>query len=263
MTLRGKINNINKDFFEAVRNTAMKGNVDAEGGLNGTRKIAGYVCKVHPLDDEDERLRGTVDVQEYGYSLEDGDAEGAGYPEGVMCSAIQANECGMYMMPTLLSDVVIVQDPVSLAEYVLMYSHVDVIQMEGHKKLKMGVKEIEPTKESDVETKDSEQEDEHKETGNAAMTEYDKGKIEHTVKAKNGSVVVTQTAEGVEIKAKDSTITVTADGKVTIAAKEVEFKGGSLIRKGKANLDGQGGFCGIPVCPFTGAVHTGSIITKE
>ena len=76
-------------------------------------------------------------------------------------------------------------------------------------------------------------------------------------------MVVTQTAEGMEIKAKDSTITVTADGKVTITAKEVEFKGGSLIRKGKANLDGQGGFCGIPVCPFTGAVHTGSTITEK
>ena len=257
MTLRGKINNINKDFFEAVKNTAMKGNVDAEGGLNGTRKIAGYVCKVHPLDDEDERLRGTVDVQEHGYSLEDGDAEGSGYHEGVMCSAIQANECGMYMMPTLLSDVVIVQDPVNLAEYVLMYSHVDVIQMEGHKRLRMGVKEIEPI------NGNGEQEDEYKETGNAAMTEYHEGKIEHTVKTKDGVVTVTQTAEGVEIKAKDSTVTVTADGKVAITAKEVEFKGGSLIRKGKANLDGLGGFCGIPVCPFTGAVHTGSTITQE
>ena len=280
MSLRGQINKINGDFFSAVKNASMKGNVDTEGGMYGTRKIVGYVCKIHTLDDEDERLKGTVDVQEFGYEPGEDKYEGVGYHEGVLCSAIQPNKTGVYLMPALYSDVVIVQDPISFDEYVMMYSHVDVIQLQSRTSVKVGVTE---TEEFNEDNEDSPDVDDLKETGNGAISEYSKDGIIHTVKTKDGNITISHTASNVSITAKDTIITITTDGKVSLSAKEVEIKGdssiktsspattldgdkvevtgNSFIRKGKVNLDGQGGFCGIPVCPFTGAIHTGSTIT--
>lgn len=283
MSLKGKINKVNGDFFSAVRNASMKGNVDSEGGMYGTRKIIGYVCKVHPLDDEKDELRGTVDVQEFGYEPGEDKYEGAGYHEGVKVSAIQPNKNGIYLMPSMYSDVVITQDPISFEEYVLMYSHVDMIQMQSHTNIKVGVVETEKFKESESDDDDSPDVDDLKETGNAAYTQYNKDSIAHIVKTKDGEVTVSQAANKFTITAKDSVVTISTDGKVSISAKNVEIigssslktsspkttldgnsvevTGSSFVRKGKANLDGNGGFCGIPVCPFTGAVHTGSTIT--
>ena len=281
MSLRGQINKVNNDFANAVHNAAMKGNIDAQGGIYGTRKITGYVCNVHGLDDEDESLCGTVDVQEYEYEQGEDKYEGVGHHQGVLCSAIQNNKSGFYIMPTMYSDVVIVQDPVTMEEYVLMCSHVDVIQLQSHQSIKVGVVETEEFQESDGETENPDY-DELEETGNSAITQYDKEKITHYVKTKDGELTITQTAEKIEIVAKDTTISIDTNGKVTLSAKEVsisgdtslkttspkttidgnqvEVTGNSFIRKGTANIDGQGGFCGIPVCPFTGAVHTGSTI---
>lgn len=281
MSLRGQINKVNGDFANAVHNIAMKGNIDTQGGIYGTRKIVGYVCNVHGLDDEDESLRGTVDVQEYEYEQGEDKYEGVGHHQGVLCSAIQNNRCGFHIMPTMYSDVVIVQDPVTMEEYVVMYSHVDIIQLQGHQHIKVGVVETDDFQESDGETENPDY-DELEETGNSACSEYDKEKIVHSVKTKDGEITITQTAEKVDIVAKDTTISIDTEGKVTLSAKEVtisgdtslkttspkttidgnqvEVTGSSFIRKGAANVDGQGGFCGIPVCPFTGAVHTGSTI---
>lgn len=281
MSLRGQINKINGNFANAVHNAAMRGNMDAQGGIYGTRKIIGYVCNVHGLDDEDEGLRGTIDVQEYEYEQDEDKYEGAGHHQGVLCSAIQNNKSGFYVMPTMYSDVVIVQDPVTMEEYVLMCSHVDVIQLQSHQSIKVGVVETEEFQESDGETENPDY-DELEETGNAACTEYNKERIIHSVKTKDGEITITQTAEKIDVVAKDTTLSVSADGKVTLSAKEVsissstslkttspqttidgsqvEVTGSSFIRKGTANVDGLGGFCGIPVCPFTGAVHTGSTI---
>lgn len=282
MSLKGQINKVNGDFFNAVRNTSMKGYIDSEGGMYGTRKIVGYVCKVHPLDDDSDELKGTVDVQEFGYEPGEDKYEGAGYHEGVKVSAIQPNKNGAYLMPSMYSDVVIAQDPISFEEYILMYSHVDIIQMQSHTKVRVGVVETETFKESEDDD-DSPDVDDLKETGNAAHTEYSKGNIIHTVKTKDGEVIVSQAADKFTITAKNSVVTISTDGKVSISAKDVEITGSSslktsspqttldgnsvevtgssFVRKGKANLDGNGGFCGIPVCPFTGAIHTGSTIT--
>ena len=260
----------------------MKGYIDSEGGMYGTRKIVGYVCKVHPLDDDSDELKGTVDVQEFGYEPGEDKYEGAGYHEGVKVSAIQPNKNGAYLMPSMYSDVVIAQDPISFEEYILMYSHVDIIQMQSHTKVRVGVVETETFKESEDDD-DSPDVDDLKETGNAAHTEYSKGNIIHTVKTKDGEVIVSQAADKFTITAKNSVVTISTDGKVSISAKDVEITGSSslktsspqttldgnsvevtgssFVRKGKANLDGNGGFCGIPVCPFTGAIHTGSTIT--
>lgn len=258
MSLKGQINKVNGDFFSAVRNASLKGNIDSEGGMYGTRKIVGYVCKVHSLDDENDSLRGTVDVQEFGYEPGEDKYEGAGYHEGVKCSAIQPNKNGVYLMPSMYSDVVIVQDPISMEEYVAMYSHVDMIQMQSRTTVKVGVVETEEFDENDEDSPDM---DDLKETGNASFTEYSNSKIVHVVKTKGGDITITQSAENVTVTAKNATIAISADGNITLSAKQVEVKGGTFISKGKANLDGNGGFCGIPVCPFTGAVHTGSTIT--
>ena len=256
MSLKGQINKVNGDFFSAVRNASLKGNIDSEGGMHGTRKVIGYVCKVHSFDDENEDLRGTVDVQEFGYEPGEDKYEGAGYHEGVKCSAIQPNKNGIYLMPSMYSDVVIVQDPISMEEYVMMHSHVDMVQMQSHTAVKVGVVETEAFEEGD----DTPDIDDLEETGNAAFTEYSKDKILHIVKTKDGNITIKQSAENIEVTAKNATITISAEGNITLSAKQVEVKGGSFISKGKANLDGNGGFCGIPVCPFTGATHTGSTI---
>ena len=281
MSLIGQINKVQGDFGNAVRNAAMRGTMDAQGGIFGTRKIVGYVCNVHGQDDENEELRGTIDVQEYEYEQGEDKYEGVGHHQGVLCSAIQNNKSGYYIMPMMYSDVVIVQDPVTMEEYVLMCSHVDVIQLQSHQSIEVGVVETEEFKEDDDDD-DGADYDELEETGNAAYTKYDKEKILHSVKTKDGETTIKQSAEKVDIIAKDTIISIGADGKITLSAKEVsitsdtslkatspqttidgdqvEVTGSSFIRKGVANVDGQGGFCGIPVCPFTGAVHTGSII---
>lgn len=260
MSLRGKVNTVSGDFVKAIQKASIQKVTDANGGVYGTRKIQGYVCNVHPINDEKDELRGTVDVQEFNCEPSEEKIEGAGLHKGVLCSAIQSNKSGLYVMPSLYSDVIIVQDPVSLEEYVLMCSHVDTIQMQSRTGIKVGVVETEPFDENDEDSPDM---DDLEKTGNSAYSEYNKSRIIHAVRTNNGNVFVSQSPDGIAISAKDSKITITSDGKISISAKEVEFKGGSLIRKGKSNLDGQGGFCGIPVCPFTGAVHTGSTITEE
>lgn len=273
MSLRGQVYKVRDDFARGVRNMAQRGMVDSQGSAWGTQKVSGYVCNVHGLDDEDENLRGTVDVQEWNYDDEDR-VDGAGWHEGVRCSAIQNNKSGVYIMPSLYSDVIIVQDPASFEEYVLMYSHVDIIHLQSHQSIKVGVTETEEYKEDDDDSPDY---DALEETGNASETVYDKEKIVQVVRTKDDEVTITQNVNGVSINAKDSVVTINSDGSISVQAKTVdikaddgytitsnktEIKQGQLIRKGTANTDGQGGFCGIPVCPFTGAVHTGSTITQ-
>lgn len=282
MSLNGKMNTIVNDLTRAMRNASMNGVMDSEGGINGTRKVVGYVCHVYGMDDEDEDRRGTVDVQEYGYDIDEDKYEGAGHHERVLCAAIQNNQAGVYIMPSMYSNVMIMQDPVSLEEYVMMCSHVDIIQLQSHQSVKIGVIETEEFKEAEDEDDIPLALEELPETGNAAYTDYNKEKIVHTVKTKDGEITITQTADKVNIVAKDTSICIGTDGKVEMSAKDVaitgtasikttspkttidgssvEVTGSSFVRKGTANVDGQGGFCGIPVCPFTGAIHTGSTI---
>lgn len=287
MSLRGEVYKIKTDFANGIQNVARKGMIDSEGSTWGTQKITGYVCGVHGLDDPDESLRGTVDVQDWNYEIGEDKIEGAGWHGGVLCTAIQNNKTGVYIMPSLYSDVVIVQDPASLAEYVLMCSHVDVIRLQSRQTIKVGVVETKDFNEDDDNSPDM---DDLEETGNASVTEYDKEKIVHTVKTKDGEVVITQTADTVIVNAKDSVITIKTDGSIDVKAKTAnvtvengatmkcktldvtadtsanltsqttEVKEGSFIRKGTCAPDGNGGFCGIPVCPFTGAVHIGTTI---
>lgn len=50
-------------------------------------------------------------------------------------------------------------------------------------------------------------------------------------------------------------------GSTTLTSKDVTITGGSLTISGTASATGEGGFCAIPVCPFTGAPHIGHIIS--
>ena len=50
-------------------------------------------------------------------------------------------------------------------------------------------------------------------------------------------------------------------GNCTIDSPKVQITGGQLTVNGTAAPNGQGAFCGIPVCPFSGAPHIGNMIS--
>lgn len=59
----------------------------------------------------------------------------------------------------------------------------------------------------------------------------------------------------------DADMSLEASGSTTVKAATTTLTGGTLICKGIAAADGQGPFCGIPVCPFTGAPHNGTTVS--
>lgn len=50
-------------------------------------------------------------------------------------------------------------------------------------------------------------------------------------------------------------------GNTVVDSPKVQITGGQLTVNGSCSPTGSGGFCGIPVCPFTGAPHVGNTIT--
>lgn len=276
-------------LVDAIKAVSGKQHLDRHGRVKGTQRVWGYVVNVHMDPEKDKELYGTVDVQEYNAEPPEG------FHEGVYLAAIQNNKSGYITVPCEYSDVMIAQDPASMIEYVVMVSHVENIQMRSHKDVEIGVVETEEFVEGD----EGDDIPDLKETGNSATTIYNKEKILHTVKTKDGETTISQDAEKVIITAKDSIVTIKTDGtmtiktknisiesddkvtlsskdvtiegkkslsittndKMTINGKDVEMTGSKLTRKGKANTDSLGPFCGIPVCPFTGAPHTGSVVS--
>lgn len=155
---------------EAIRKIALQDIADPNSGaVYGARRISGYVAKVN--DDF------TVDVQEY---LDEADFKGEkiGYHEGVYLSAIQSNPNGYVIVPKLYSEVVIVKDPVTKTEYVSMYSHVDVIQLESSDTVTIGVVEREDL---DLDSDDSPDVDELEATGLSGKTTYSKDSVKTEV----------------------------------------------------------------------------------
>ena len=133
---------------DAIQKISFHGFVNPEtGSFRGTNKIEGFVAKIHT----DGPLKGTIDVQERNtLAMSQGnDNVKVGYHEGVRLSAIQDNSKGYVVVPKLYSDVVISQDPDSYTEYVYMYSRVDLIQLDSHETITIGVKEREAYKEND------------------------------------------------------------------------------------------------------------------
>ena len=89
-------------------------------------------------------------------------------------SAIQDNSKGYVIVPKIYSEVLVSQDPDTGAEYVSMFSHVDMIQLDSHENITIEVKEREKFDESDEEAPDI---DELEETGVMSKTTYTKDTI--------------------------------------------------------------------------------------
>lgn len=216
MSLRGQINKISGDIERSVKEIARGGLAGQGGAVHGTRKICGYVCAIN----EDGDLAGTVDVQEYDYYPDDYTDEGAGHHKGVKLSAIQNNQSGVLIVPMLYSDVMVVQDPLDKAEYVVMYSHAKQIQMltdsiegENDGKVELGVTEVEAFSESDEGIEKDY--DELEPTKNSTKTVY-------TAKSIIDQIVSPDDEEGFkEEKTFEHKIITVGDTKITIDGQNV------------------------------------------
>lgn len=162
----------NQVIREAIQKIALHGLVNPSTGVvRDTGKVTGYVAKIHT----EGELAGTIDVQEFAsLSMEENTDMKIGYHEGVYLSAIQDNSNGLLIIPKLYSEVTISMDPESKIEYVSMFSHVDVIQLDSHEKITVGVTEREEFDESDEESPDIH---ELPETGVFSKTTYTKDLI--------------------------------------------------------------------------------------
>ena len=184
-----------KALFDMIQQIARHGMMDEKtGAVHGTERTVGYVAKIH----EDGELAGTVDVQEFiEYHHQDDIDAKVGYHEGVFLSAIQ-NNTGLLIKPKLYSEVVIVMDPATNREYVSLFSHVDVIQLDSHDNVSIGVQERE---EFDPEDEEGDDVDELKPTGIATKTEYTKDSVTTTVVAdEDGEQTSSQVMNGDGIK---------------------------------------------------------------
>lgn len=207
----------NEMIREAIRAIALKGVVNSQtGAVRGTSKVTGYVAKIH--SDERDELFGTIDVQEYAdWSIAESDDAKIGYHEGVLLTAIQKDNQGYIIIPKLYSDVLVSKDPETNNEYVTMFSHVDLIQLDSHEKIMVGVREREEYKPDDADTPDIH---ELELTGIQTTTEYTKDLAKTiAVTDENAEHVATQVIgndpdDGLEIKhdiSGKSTSTMTED----------------------------------------------------
>lgn len=175
-SINGKLlaGKINRAINTMVKNELL----DRDGNIPYTTKINGYVCAIHGQDDENEDLRGTIDVQELDCMQEVYDdydeSTPIGYHEGVYLSAIQNNQSGVLIVPTMYSEVTIVQDPQTKKEYVIAYSHASQLQLDSHETVSVGVTETEKFNEDDDNSPDF---DQLPPTGKAAHTKYAPGEL--------------------------------------------------------------------------------------
>ena len=204
-------------FVEAVQNVSRKRLTDRNGVLRGTAKVNGYVTFIH--DDPKDDLYGTVDVQEYGYTEEE---YPEGLHEGVLLSTVPDDDKGFYIVPLLLSDVVIVTEPVSpFREFIFSYSRVNIVHFHGHEQITIGVDEI--NKEQKIE--DLESIADLKNSGNSSITQYEKDKIVHTVIKNNDVACFVSLDDTGHVRISGKNITVDAEEKVMINnAKTVDIK---------------------------------------
>jgi len=278
--------------MDFIQQTAFRGRIDSEGNLIGTRKITGYVAKIH----EDGELKGTIDVQEFNdaYDEDVQEMRGAGYHEGVRLCATKINGCGFLIVPLMFSEVVITQNPSNQEEYVIGFSHAKTIQMTSHESIQIGAIEHEDFNETDDGLeKDF---DELEETGKKAVTDYTtesirdevsidgEGFIEEKTSEKKTITVgdTTITIEGLKVTIETSdTVTIKADkanidvneseiktnssniegNSVTIKGNNVEITGGNLKVGGAVSTPGVGPFNAIAACPFSGAPHGGTMVS--
>lgn len=186
----------NATIREAIRKIAWRNMMNHDtGAVNGTSKVTGYVAKINT----EGELAGTIDVQEYDLSaIEGGDDVKIGYHEGVLLGAIQDNSKGYVIVPKMYSEVIVSQDPDTGAEYVSMFSHVDMIQLDSHESVIVEVKEREKFDENDEEAPDI---DELEETGVMSKTTYLKDSITSEVHNEKSSHASTTTLTGCKFSA--------------------------------------------------------------
>lgn len=188
-------NRYNSAIKDAIQKIALQGMVNrTTGGLIGIgNRICGYVTAIH--SDEGDPDFGTVDVKEYDRTVYNSDEEmneDAGLHRKVFLSTSQVNREGYIMIPKLYSEVIISRGDDG-NEYVVMYSHVDVIRLDSHEEITIGVRERE---EYDAEDPDGDDIDELKFTGVSATTVYSKDSVRTEVIAdKDGENTVTQTMD--------------------------------------------------------------------
>ncbi|KAA6302874.1 MAG: hypothetical protein EZS26_001044 [Candidatus Ordinivivax streblomastigis] len=227
-------NNSQRMIGEAIRKIALGRSIEriemssiGTGGVGTARMIHGYVAKIHDdTSDEFEEYGGTIDVGEFP------DETASSEPvihKGVLLSGVKDNSGGFLIIPTLFSDVTIVMDAATKYMYVLNYSHADIIQLNAHKEVTIGVTETEAL---DPEDNNSPDYDELEKTGNETVTKYTATSVDTLVKNKDGkeaSVNITpesitqkvdkseinQTTNKLEHKVGGTTVTI-EDKKITL-----------------------------------------------
>lgn len=225
----------NRLIYEAIRKIAMHKIVNPSTGvIKSTERKTGIVAKIH--DDPNDELCGTVDVQEYGYDFVDNKDLQQGYHEGVYISAIQNNEAGAYVMPMLYSDVVIMTDPTTLKEYVILVSHVDIVHLDSHKEISIGVTE---TKAYDTSSDSTPEFDELEKTGLDAHLKFTKTDITQQVTGKSSSSISKITENNIELTHEKSTINIQKESlKSAVDKSSMEIKSDSEILTSKKILLG-------------------------
>lgn len=86
------------------------------------------------------------------------------------------------------------------------------------------------------------------------------GEVQAVLSLLNDGKVKLETPEKVSVTT-ETDIEVSASQKMTLKAQQMELTGGMLKCKGTATPSGQGPFCAIPVCPFTGAPQCGTDVS--
>lgn len=162
----------NQVIREAIQKIALHGIINPRTKTTyADSQYAGCVVAIHGEDEQDESLRGTIDVREYS----DNQIEGAELVhKGVYLTAIQNNRSGLVIIPKLYSDVVVTINPLEQVEYVSMFSQADIVRIDSHEQVIVGVKEREEFNINDLNGDDI---DELKETGTHAVTTYVKDSI--------------------------------------------------------------------------------------
>lgn len=202
------------------------------GGVGTARMIHGYVAKVHddPADAEFEQYGGTIDVGEY--PDETASTEHIVH-KGVLLSGAQDNSGGFLIVPTLFSDVTIVSDAATRYMYVVNFSHADVIQLQAHDTVTLGVTE---TEELDTQSSDSPDYDQLEPTGKRTITTYTSTSIDTVAEDENqkqaavhidpeaihqvvDKAEVYLSADKVESKVGSQAVTITGQ-KITVGAED-------------------------------------------
>lgn len=224
---------------EAIRKIALGRSISrvdmsptGTGGIGTARMIHGYVAKIHddPSDAEFGEYAGTIDVGEY--PDETASTEHIVH-KGVLLSGAKDNSGGFLIIPTLFSDVTIVSDAATRYMYVLNFSHADVIQLQAHNEVTVGVTQ---TEELDPESNDSPDYDQLEPTGNRTQTTYAPTTIDTVAEDENGmqaavhidpeninqvvdKAEVNLSADKIESKVGSQAVTIT-EQKITVGAED-------------------------------------------